>query len=114
MNNCEPTYSQFLTYQPAADVSSDTFDGLVANAAAYVDYLVFPNSVTATSDADVLEAYQRAVCAVITVENDFPGGVAKSYTSGKVREDYDESSIPTPRNAAYPYLSGSGLLCRWL
>lgn len=114
MNNCEPNYSQYKAFQPNAGVSVESFAGIVGNATAYVDYLIFPNSVTPQSDPDTLDAYRRAISAVITVENDYPGGVAKSYTSGKVREDYDEASIPTPHNAAYPYLSGSGLLCRWL
>lgn len=114
MNNCEPTYAEFTAYRPDASVTAEQFAALVSDAAAYVDYLVFPNSVDATTDTDVLDAYKRAISAVCVVENDYPGGVAKSYTSGKVREDYDESSIPTPYNAAHPYLSGSGLLCRWL
>lgn len=114
MNNCEPTYAQFQTMQPGATVTEDEYAALVPDAAAWVDAYIFPNSVTESTAAAVLDAYQRAICAVVVVDNDYPGGVSKSYTSGKVREDYDETSIPTPENVAHEYLSGSGLLCRWL
>lgn len=100
--------------QPASTLTAEEFAGIEPNAESWVDAYIFPNLVDSSTDADVLEAYQRAICAVAVVESDYPGGVAKSYTSGKVREDYDETSIPTPENAAFPYLSGSGLLCRWL
>lgn len=114
MNSCAPTFAQFQTYQPGAALTEQEYAALLPDAEAWTDAFIFPNSVDGDTDADVLEAYQRAVSAVVSVHHDFPGGVTKSYASGKVREDYDEASIPTAENAAAPYLSGSGLLCRWL
>ena len=115
MNDLTPSYSQFQTYQPGrVDITEESFNGFVQDAEAWVDAYIFPNSVNENTPENVLDAYQRAICGVVCVENDYPGGVAKSYTSGKVREDYDASSLPTNENIAKRYLSGSGLLCRWL
>ena len=115
MNDLTPSYSQFQTYQPSRDdITEDVFYSLLPDAEALVDELIFPNVVDSSTSENALEAYQKAICAIVCVDNDYPGGVAKSYTSGKVREDYDAASIPTHENTARKYLSGSGLLCRWL
>lgn len=114
MNNQAPSYDMFLIYQPNAGIDADSFDALLPNAEAWVDEYIFPNSVSAISKEETIAAYQQAICAIIKVDSDYPEGVSKSYTSGKVREEFADSSIPTHENIASQYLSGSGLLCRWL
>ena len=115
MNNQAPTFQQFQTYQPGrADIDAATFAALLPNAESWVDEFIFPNSVNESTRADVLAAYQKAICAIVCTDNDYPEGVSKGYTSGKVREEFDADTIPSHANIARQYLSGSGLLCRWL
>lgn len=116
MNNLAPTYEQFVAYQPAYadEVSAADFEGVVSDATAWVDAYIMPNVVDATTDADVLEAYQRAICAVITTGVDYPSMGVKNYTSGKVHEELDGTAYEMLTSAVAPYLSGTGLLCRWL
>ena len=114
MNNQAPTYAQFVTYTGREDVTQEDYALMLPNAEAWIDAYIFPNSVDSQTSADVLEAYQKAISAVIACEYDNPGGAVKAYTAGKVHEELDASTVQTYKNVAHPYLSGSGLLCRWL
>lgn len=115
MNNQAPTFAQFQTYQPGrTDIDAEEFAALLPDCEAWIDAYIFPNSVDSSSDSDVIEAYQKAICACVVSYNDNPDGALKAYTSGKVREEFDASTVHTFVNVAWPYLAGSGLLCRWL
>lgn len=115
MNGCGPTYGDFMAYQPGrSDIGFDRFTALAPDAEARVDAFIFPNSVDSGTPAAALEAYKRAVCAVVCVAEDYPAGASTHYSSGKVSETFTPETIPTADKAAKYYLSGSGLLCRWL
>lgn len=115
MNNLQPTFAEFQAFQPAyADMASESYADVVQDATAWVDAYIFPNSVTSESDADVITAYKQAICAVIATEKAYPELHVKAYTTGKVHEELDGSGYQMIATAAAPYLSGSGLLCRWL
>lgn len=115
MNNLQPTYAEFEAYQPSyAGMDETAFSNVVQDATAWVDAYIFPNSVDSSTDAGAVEAYKRAICAVIATEQSYPNLHTRSYTTGKVHEELDGSGDQVLANAAAPYLSGSGLLCRWL
>lgn len=116
MSDYAPTYQQFTEYQPgrASDIDSERFDALLPDCEARVDAFIFPNEIDSETPAAAVEAYQRAICAVVCVAFDYPAGASTHYTSGKVSETFTAETIPTADKAAKYYLSGSGLLCRWL
>ena len=116
MNGYAPTYDDFLQYQRgrAAEVTAERFCALLPDSEARVDAFIFPNSVDENTPAAAVEAYKKAVCAVVCVAYDYPAGASTHYTSGKVSETFTAETIPTADKAAKYYLSGSGLLCRWL
>ena len=113
MNGCAPTYSDFMACQPGrTDIGQDRFDALLPDAEARVDAFIFPNSVDASHPH--VSDYRKAVCAAVCALDDNPSGAVTGYTSGRVSEQYAAGSVTTPENAAARYLSGTGLLCRWL
>ena len=95
-------------------MASESYADVIQDATAWVDAYIFPNSVTSESDADVITAYKQAVCAAIACGQKFPTLGVKAYTTGKVHEEFDGSANQMIANEVAPYLSGSGLLCRWL
>ena len=115
MNNQAPTYNEFKSYRPGTTVSSDTFSGLIADSEAYVDAFIYPNTVDAETPAWIIEAYKRAICAALQFTYDYPSGVPTSYTAGKVHETFGKDAEQSTRESEVNYyLSGTGLLCRWL
>lgn len=115
MNNLQPTYAEFERYQPRyAGIDETAFTDVVQDATAWVDAYIFPNVVDAASDPETVNAYKRSICAVIATERDYPDLHTKAYTVGKVHEELDGSGFALLSDAVAPYLSGSGLLCRWL
>ena len=95
-------------------MTSTEYAEVIQDATAWVDAYIFPNSVDSSTDADVLEAYRRAICAVIACGIKYPSLGVKSYTTGKVHEELESGEYGMLESAVDPYLSGSGLLCRWL
>ena len=118
MNSQAPTYLEFKAYRPGSSLTSDGYAALVGDAEAYVDEYIYPNSVDGETAEAVLTAYKKAVAAVVDFDDSFPYGSAPSaYTAGKVHETFgsgQSSDAPTREGCAREYLSGSGLLCRWL
>lgn len=112
--NCKaPSHADYLSYYPNGATSNE-FESLITDAETYVDALIFPNIVDSTTDADVLEQYRKAICAVVNINHKNPDGVVSSYTVSKNSETFLAGSMDTRETAAKNALSGSGLLCRWL
>ena len=116
MNNLQPSWTEFQGYRPGSDISETEFDALIADAEAWVDEYIYPNTVDTDSAADTVTAYKAAICAVCDFDAEYPAGAASSYTAGKVHETFstDGQDAPSREASARMYLSGSGLLCRWL
>ena len=115
MNSLAPSFSQFQTYRPGSAITEAEFNALIADAEAYTDAFIYPNTVDSETDAWIVEAYQRAMCAALQFAYDYPSGVPTSYTAGKVHETFGKDAEQATRESAvYYYLSGTGLLCRWL
>ena len=104
-----PTYTQYAAWGFPGSIGE--FDSLVTPSAAMVDSCIPVVNVVDSTDAEQLEAYQKAVCAVIAHFVGNPTGAVKAYTAGKVREEFAEAQ--TAQAVAREYLCGSGLLSMW-
>lgn len=118
------TYADFTYYTntyAGSRVREVDFPGLALRASAWVDRLTFNRAaavITANTDAAAVEGIKNAVCAVAEalmtvaedgdgVQSESVGNMSRSYSSASLRA---QPTVLQLREAARPYLSGTGLM----
>lgn len=98
-------YSRFYH----GELEAEAFSEKILAAQYEVDKAIYPNEV----EPHNLRAYKDSICALCDYIADEDAGI-ESWRVGETTETYSSEKVDTPVKILNRYLSGSGLLSRWL